>query len=59
MQDEYITSLELCWLQGFRSSLSGYDEENNPYPKHSVAAHYWQEGWWECFFKEGQMAISA
>ncbi len=48
--------LEICWLQGFKSSAMGHDEANNPYPKHSSAAYYWQEGWWECFFKEGELA---
>lgn len=46
--------LELCWLQGFRASQQGEEEEDNPYPKHSKEAHYWQEGFWEGFFKEGQ-----
>jgi hypothetical protein len=56
MQDEHLLPLEICWLQGFKSSSMGHDEGNNPYPKHSNAAYYWQEGWWECFFKEGELA---
>jgi ribosome modulation factor len=47
--------LEHCWLQGFKASQLGADEANNPYPKHSKRAHFWQEGWWEYFFNEGNI----
>lgn len=50
--------LEQCWLQGFKASEAGTDEGANPYPKFTKEAHYWQEGWWEHFFNEGDIKAS-
>lgn len=55
MFDMASPRVEICWIQGFLASQNGLDESLNPYPKHSVHAHYWQEGWWEGLFKEGQI----
>ena len=57
MQDNYMLPLELCWLQGFNACQTGLEEAENPYPPHTKAAHYWQEGWWEHYFNEGELAV--
>jgi hypothetical protein len=51
--------LEHCWLLGFKASQAGVEESQNPYPKFSKEAHYWQEGWWEYFFNEGKIRAAA
>ncbi len=53
-----MSILEICWLQGYKASTAGRDEAINPYPKCSTEAHYWQEGWWEAFFGEGNIGTA-
>jgi len=47
--------VEQCWLEGFQASQSGTDESKNPYPQNTKQSHFWQEGWWEGFFNEGNI----
>lgn len=59
MFDMAMPRVEICWIQGFKASQNDIDESENPYPKHSVQAHYWQEGWWEGLLSEGQVRVMA
>lgn len=47
--------LDVIWMEGYAHGSDELTDQDNPYPKHSREAQFWDEGWVAAFYEENPL----